>query len=229
MPVRPHPHLDPHKFNTSNEYPTGGNWDVVHNAQLLLELSRRAAEPRKGLDTVPTRNRARSAATTASTRSPRGHRRGRLRPVEMPRNRDIRLLRRGRRPHLDKRCATRAPRPSETAIDESVAPRLERILRGRLPRRDDVRGAIKTSGHQARSSCADVRVLLASLARLALGDTSGVGLALQHRARVRSSPKSDPGTCDPRDAGAGPRVSPSSRRSSTAARPRHPLESLRGA
>ena len=64
---------DPHTFNTlKNEYPQlGGNWEVVHHSQLLLELIQAGRlRPRKGSATAsPTTTPARSAATTASTRS----------------------------------------------------------------------------------------------------------------------------------------------------------------
>ena len=155
---------DPHSLNTlRNEYPElGGELDAcIHHTALLLELieSGRLDAGRRLLGYRVTyhdpchlgrlQRRVRRAAA-----DPRAARLHAGRDAAQPRQ--LVLLRRRRRPDLDRRpAAARSGRPRTGSARRSALAR-RRAVRRRLPQgRDDVRGRDQDLGQRrARSSCA---------------------------------------------------------------------------
>ena len=139
---------DPHTFNTlKNEYPQlGGNWEVVHHSQLLLELLQAAQAAAAQGPRLP-RHLPRPVHARALQRrlrrAPRGARGGRLRARrDAAEPRQLVLLRRRRRPHLDEGAPRGGrPAPEREPHRRGGRARLDRLLRRRLPEgRDHVRG-----------------------------------------------------------------------------------------
>jgi Fe-S oxidoreductase len=147
---------DPHTFNTlKNEYPQfGGNWEVVHHSQLLLELLESGRlKARKGLGYRVTYHDpctlGRYNGVYDAPREVLAALGAEL--VEMPRNRDNSLCcgAGGGRIWMKELKAEGAPRPSELRIDEAVG--LGNIDYFVVACPKDVtmyEDAIKTSGHQ---------------------------------------------------------------------------------
>ena len=139
---------DPHTFNTlRNEYPQlGGDWNVVHHSQLLLELLEAGGCDRaKGLGyRVTYHDPCTLGRYNGVYDAPRqviealG-----CELVEMPRNRDNSFCcgAGGGRIWMKELKSDDAQRPSESRIDEAVGLDGDRLLRRRLPEgRDHVRG-----------------------------------------------------------------------------------------
>ena len=164
---------DPHTFNTlKNEYPQfGGNWNVLHHSQLLLELLERGRlKPRKGLGYRVTYHDpctlGRYNGVYDAPRQVLAALGAEL--VEMPRNRDNALCcgAGGGRIWMKELKAEDAPRPSELRIDEAVS--LSKIDYFVVACPKDVtmyEDAIKTSGHQGEIELRELsELVLESLA-----------------------------------------------------------------
>jgi Fe-S oxidoreductase len=164
---------DPHTFNTlKNEYPQfGGNWNVLHHSQLLLELLERGRlKPRKGLGYRVTYHDpctlGRYNGVYDAPRQVLAALGAEL--VEMPRNRDNALCcgAGGGRIWMKELKADDAPRPSELRIDEAVS--LSRVDYFVVACPKDVtmyEDAIKTSGHQGEIELRELsELVLESLA-----------------------------------------------------------------
>jgi Fe-S oxidoreductase len=147
---------DPHTFNTlKNEYPQfGGNWNILHHSQLLLELIESGRlRPRKGLGYRVTYH---DPCTLGRYNGVYDAPRQVLEAVgaelvEMPRNRDNSLCcgAGGGRIWMKELKPDDAPRPSELRIDEAVELGHMDYFVVACPK--DVtmyEDAIKTSGHQ---------------------------------------------------------------------------------
>jgi Fe-S oxidoreductase len=164
---------DPHTFNTlKNEYPQfGGNWNVLHHSQLLLELLERGRlKPRKGLGYRVTYHDpctlGRYNGVYDAPRQVLAALGAEL--VEMPRNRDNALCcgAGGGRIWMKELKADDAPRPSELRIDEAVS--LSKVDYFVVACPKDVtmyEDAIKTSGHQGEIELRELsELVLESLA-----------------------------------------------------------------
>ena len=164
---------DPHTFNTlKNEYPQfGGNWNVLHHSQLLLELlERERLKPRKGLGYRVTYHDpctlGRYNGVYDAPRQVLAALGAEL--VEMPRNRDNALCcgAGGGRIWMKELKADDAPRPSELRIDEAVS--LSKVDYFVVACPKDVtmyEDAIKTSGHQGEIELRELsELVLESLA-----------------------------------------------------------------
>jgi Fe-S oxidoreductase len=164
---------DPHTFNTlKNEYPQfGGNWNVLHHSQLLLELLERGRlKPRKGLGYRVTYHDpctlGRYNGVYDAPRQVLAALGAEL--VEMPRNRDNALCcgAGGGRIWMKELKAEDAPRPSELRIDEAVS--LSKVDYFVVACPKDVtmyEDAIKTSGHQGEIELRELsELVLESLA-----------------------------------------------------------------
>jgi Fe-S oxidoreductase len=164
---------DPHTFNTlKNEYPQfGGNWNVLHHSQLLLELLERGRlKPRKGLGYRVTYHDpctlGRYNGVYDAPRQVLAALGAEL--VEMPRNRDNALCcgAGGGRIWMKELKADDAPRPSELRIDEAVS--LSNVDYFVVACPKDVtmyEDAIKTSGHQGEIELRELsELVLESLA-----------------------------------------------------------------
>jgi Fe-S oxidoreductase len=147
---------DPHSFNTlKNEYPQfGGDWDVLHHSQLLLELIEAGRlRPKKGLGYRVTYHDPCTLGRYNGVYEPPRQVLAALGAelVEMPRNRDNSLCcgAGGGRIWMKELKAEDSARPSEMRIDEAVA--LGGIDYFVVACPKDVtmyEDAIKTSGHQ---------------------------------------------------------------------------------
>jgi Fe-S oxidoreductase len=164
---------DPHTFNTlKNEYPQfGGNWNVLHHSQLLLDLLERGRlKPRKGLGYRVTYHDpctlGRYNGVYDAPRQVLAALGAEL--VEMPRNRDNALCcgAGGGRIWMKELKADDAPRPSELRIDEAVS--LSKVDYFVVACPKDVtmyEDAIKTSGHQGEIELRELsELVLESLA-----------------------------------------------------------------
>jgi Fe-S oxidoreductase len=164
---------DPHTFNTlKNEYPQfGGNWNVLHHSQLLLELLERGRlKPRKGLGYRVTYHDPCTLGRYNGVYDAPRHVLAALGAelVEMPRNRDNALCcgAGGGRIWMKELKADDAPRPSELRIDEAVS--LGKVDYFVVACPKDVtmyEDAIKTSGHQGEIELRELsELVLESLA-----------------------------------------------------------------
>ena len=189
---------DPHTFNTlKNEYPQlGGDWNVVHHSQLLLELLQAGRlRPRKGLGYRVTYH---DPCTLGRYNGVYDEPREVIASlgcelVEMPRNRDNSFCcgAGGGRIWMKELKSEDAQRPSESRIDEAVGLDGDRLLRRRLPEgRDHVRGRDQDLRPPGRDRAAGALRARARVARprCLTGNSRTCGWQVRHGAGSSRSP-----------------------------------------